>query len=159
MKFLSNFSNRELNLWATLVLDVGVTVYYFSQVLGMPGGLDANLVELAKLVGKIIIFAIIFGIIVFSIINARGQEQLDERDYRFEAKANSIGHGTLVICAVLIIGHIVLNTLGLNYWPSNQKFLLSVSPMAIAHLLLLALILTSSVKAISQLILYRRDMV
>jgi hypothetical protein len=158
MAFFSDFSNRELNIWATLGLDVGVTVYYFSQLLDMPDGLNGNIAELGGLVVKIIVFSIVFSIIVFGAINARGEEKRDERDYRFEAKANKIAYLTLSVCVIFLLGQITINEVGVTFWSSLSAHL-PLSPIVISHLLLLALLLASTAKALSQMILYRRDMV
>ena len=32
MKFLNNYSNRELNMWARLTLDILVSVYFISKI-------------------------------------------------------------------------------------------------------------------------------
>lgn len=153
---LSNFSNRELNIYATLALDVVVVIYYFSKVWSMSGGLDANLDEMGLLISKIIGFSILYSIVVFSVINFRGEEKRDERDYRFETMANTIAYGTLFGCVLLIVGIFALNEL---VDPTGEGYLWYVSPTVAIHLLLLALLVSSSAKAISQLVLYRRNAV
>ena len=32
MKFLNNYSNRELNIWAELALDILVSLYFFPKI-------------------------------------------------------------------------------------------------------------------------------
>ncbi len=158
MNLLSNFSNRELNIWAHLLIDVGVAAYYYSKVWAISGGgLDANLMELVRVVVKIIIFTIVFAIIIFGAINLRGEEKPDERDYRIEAKANNIAYITLVIGVVLIMSQLFLNELGMAYWNMDQDNFITLTTVVIGHLLLGALILASVAKSISQLVLYRRD--
>ena len=159
MTFLSNYSNRELNIWANLAINMGVAFYYFSKVWAMSGGLDANMIDLARIVGKIIVFTIVISIIVFGLINARGEEKADERDYRFEAKANSIAYVTLIVGVVLVMSQLFLNEMGMAYWNIKNEHLLTLTPVVIGHLLLGALILASSAKSLCQMVLYRRDVV
>lgn len=161
MTFLSNFSNRELNIWSHLLLDVVVAVYYFSAVWTLSGGgLDvnlANIADLARVVGKIITFSIVYAIIVSIIINKRGEEPKDERDYRFEAKATGIAYVTLAVCVVLIMSQIFLNELGMAFWNLDRGNPILLTPAVTAHLLLISLIVAGAAKTLSQLVLYRRD--
>jgi len=148
MTLFSTVSNRELNIWATLILDVVVAVYYFSSIIAMP---EVTMAALAALIGKIIVFSIVFSIVIFSLINARGAKKPDERDYRFETRANAIGYYTLSVGVVLVLGHIVIG----NVMPIEQRVDTS-SPVVVANILLFMLILASCAKALSQLFQYRR---
>ena len=157
MAWLANISNRELNIAATLLIDVGVTVYYLASLVALPGEVDFTSPALIAVIGKIIIASIVISIVVFSLINWRtGEEIRDERDYRFEAKANNYAYLSLVICIVLILGHVVLNEWMVAFRPDNSWSALPLSPMFIAHLLLGALLIASAIKAVTQLVLYRR---
>ena len=108
MKFLNNYSNRELNIWAELILDILVSIYFFPKI--FPLIIDGRLYSEA-LVGIIvnsIIIAIIYSIFVFGAINAlTKREEKDERDYIYELKSYRISyylsHGGIlgIICLIV----------------------------------------------------------
>lgn len=155
MNALATFSNRELNIWATLVLDVGVAIYYFSSVLALPSGTDLHGKAMAGIIGEIIVWSFTYSILVFGYINSRGEEKKDERDQGFEARANSMAYYVLTCAVVLLIGHVVLNSLFADY-EKSLTIPAMLSPVVIANLLLFALILASMAKALTQLFYYRR---
>ena len=163
LKFLENVSNREQNLWAELVLDLVLITYYFVSVYNMPENIAINSEEMRDLINKVILLAIVSAIIVFSLINWRdGEEKMDERDLKFEAKANAAGYITLVVSVFALIVFIVAHDVGVFSDKQGHQggwLLLSdikMTAMLNAHLLLIALIAASTIKALVQLFQYRR---
>lgn len=158
MKLLENMSIREKDLWAELMIDLLVALYYFPRAMALMAQGDVVMrgSELAGLVGSTIVLAIVVSIIVFGIIHRSGEtEHKDERDYRFEARGNLIGYWTLTALLVLLLGCIVLTEYS---FPVRQvPFLLEMGPLGVGHLILLALVLTSIVKAGTQLYYYRQS--
>lgn len=158
MSFIQTLSNRELNIAGTLLLDVIVAVYYFISLSCLPGGWNAEPKLVAPVVIKTIVIAIISATVVFTLINWRkGEEAKDERDYRFESKANSVAYFVLSLCLIVIIGHIAINALIAQNAAHPSIFESALTPSVIVHILLIALIVASVCKAFTQLFLYRRN--
>ena len=119
MKFLNNYSNRELNIWAELILDILVSIYFFPKI--FPLIIDGRLYSEA-LVGIIvnsIIIAIIYSIFVFGAINAlTKREEKDERDYIYELKSYRISYylshgGILAIICLIVYNALYQENIGL----------------------------------------------
>ena len=151
MKFLNNYSNRELNIWAELILDILVSFYFFPKI--FPLIIDGQLYSEA-LVGIIvnsIIIAIIYSIVVFGAINAlTKREEKDERDYIYELKSYRVSNIISQVSIYLLISLIVFN-------PINQvRFGEFTAPM-IAMLLLIITLLSSTGKSLTQLFNYRKN--
>ena len=155
MEFLRHFSNREWNVLATLALDLAIAVLYFSKLASVPDGLAAPSAALAGIIIQITIVAVIGAALLFGLINWRrgDQEPADERDKFIAASGNSIGYGVLIGVIILFIGHLVLSALGFEseLLPYSQ-----VTPLVSAHALLLCLLIASTAKHLSQLVMYRR---
>ena len=151
MKFLNNYSNRELNIWAELILDIIVSIYFFPKI--FPLIIDGQLYSEA-LVGIIvnsIIIAIIYSIFVFGAINAlTKREEKDERDYIYELKSYRISYIIFHVSIYLLIGLIVFD-------PINPKPLPDFTAPMIAMLLLIITLLSSTGKSLTQLFNYRKN--
>jgi len=100
MKFLNNYSNRELNMWARLTLDILVSVYFISKTSPLIINYQFYSNELMRdaLVPTIlttVVIAIIYSIIVFGTINTlTKREEKDERDYIYELKSYKISNNS-----------------------------------------------------------------
>ncbi len=70
MNFLKNFSNRELNIWAELILDILISIYFFPKIipLVMEGQLYSE--ALVGIIAITIIIAVVYSIFVFGAINS-----------------------------------------------------------------------------------------
>ena len=151
MKFLNNYSNRELNIWAELILDIIVSIYFFPKI--FPLIIDGQLYSEA-LVGIIvnsIIIAIIYSIFVFGAINTlTKREEKDERDYIYELKGYRISNIISQVSIYLLVSLIVFN-------PINQVRLTDFTAPMIAMLLLIITLLSSTGKSLSQIINYRKN--
>jgi len=156
MNVLSDMTTTEKNLWAELLVDVVVALYYFPKVFVLLRAGDGALVSpaMAGLVVKTIVVALVVGIVVSILLGVwREPEREDERDYQFSARGTLIAHRALAIFVALIMGQLVFEGL----FPGIAKLRgININPMVIAHLLMLSLMLSSTIKAVAQLFLYRR---
>ena len=152
MKFLNNYSNRELNIWAELILDIIVSIYFFPKI--FPLIIDGQLYSEA-LVGIIvnsIIIAIIYSIFVFGAINAlTKREEKDERDYIYELKSYRISYylsqgGILGIIFLIAYNAVYQENIGL------------LTPPKIAMIFLIIALLSSTGKSLTQLFNYRKSL-
>ncbi len=151
MKFLNNYSNRELNIWAELILDVLVSFYFFPKIfpLIINGQLYGE--ALVDIIATSIIIAIIYSIFVFGSINIFiKKENKDERDYTYELKSYRISNIISQVSIYLLISLIVFN-------PINQVRLTDFTAPMIAMLLLIIALLSSTGKSLTQLFNYRKN--
>ena len=102
MSFLK-LSNKEQNLLAEWGLELAVCMYFFWKVLGLDISADDFRAQVLGIVATIISASILFSIVVFSIINYRGEEAPDERGRLVAARARNVGYWVLFcgICAVI----------------------------------------------------------
>ena len=151
MQLLNNYSNRELNIWAELILDIIVSIYFFPKI--FPLIIDGRLYSEA-LVGIIvnsIIIAIVYSIVVFGTINAlTKREEKDERDYIYELKSYRISYylshwGILGIICLIVFNALYQENIGL------------LTPPKIAMILLIIALLSSTGKSLTQLFNYRKN--
>ena len=151
MKFLNNYSNRELNIYAELVLDILVSFYFFPKI--FPLIIDGQLYggALVGIIANTIIISIIYSIFVFGAINTlTKREEKDERDYIYELKGYRISNIISQVSIYLLVSLIVFN-------PINQvRFGEFTAPM-IAMLLLIITLLSSTGKSLTQLFNYRKN--
>ena len=151
MQFLNNYSNRELNIWAELILDILVSFYFFPKI--FPLIIDGQLYSeaLVGIIANTIIIAIIYSIFVFGAINTlTKREEKDERDYIYELKSYRISNNISQISIYLLIGVIVFNAL-------YQENLGEFTPPKIAMILLIIALLSSTGKSLTQLFNYRKN--
>ena len=150
MKFLNNYSNRELNIWAELILDIIVSIYFFPKI--FPLIIDGQLYSdaLVGIIATSIIISIFYSVFVFGAINTlTKKEEKDERDYIYELKSYRISNIISQVSIYLLIYLIVFN-------PINQVRLTDFTAPMIAMLLLIIALLSSTGKSLSQIFNYRR---
>ena len=148
MKFLNNYSNRELNIWAELILDILVSLFFVSKVFtsNQFGG-----EVLVQIISTTIILAIVYSIVVFGAINAlTKREEKDERDYIYELKSYRISYylshgGILGIICLIVFNALYQENIGL------------LTPPKIAMILLIIALLSSTGKSLTQLFNYRKN--
>ena len=156
MKFLNNYSNRELNMWARLTLDILVSVYFISKTSPLIINYQFYSNELMRdaLVPTIlttVVIAIIYSIIVFGTINTlTKREEKDERDYIYELKSYKISNNIYQISNYLIISVIIFNVL------YQEKFG-ELTPQKIANILFIIVLFSSTGKSLTQLFNYRKN--
>ena len=152
MQFLNNYSNRELNIWAELILSILVSFYFFPKIfpLIINGQLYGE--ALVDIISTSIIIAIIYSIFVFGSINIFiKKENKDERDYTYELKSYRISNIISQVSIYLLIGLII-------FYPINRVRLTELmSPPMVAMLLLIIALFSSTVKSVNQLYYYRKN--
>ena len=151
MQFLNNYSNRELNIWAELILDILVSLYFVSKIFPLIINDQFYSEALVQIILTTIIIAIIYSIIVFGTINTlTKREEKDERDYIYELKSYKISNNIYQISNYLIIGVIIFNAL-------YQENFGELTPQKIAMILLIIALLSSTGKSLTQLFNYRKN--
>jgi len=156
MKFLNNYSNRELNMWARLTLDILVSVYFISKISPLIINYQFYSNELMRdtlvpIILTTVVIAIIYSIIVFGTINTlTKREEKDERDYIYELKSYKISNNIYQISNYLVIGVIIFNAL-------YQENFGELTPQKIAMILLIITLLSSTGKSLTQLFNYRKN--
>jgi Na+/alanine symporter len=156
MKLLSEMATRERNLWAELLVDLVVALYYLPKMFTLISSDQAYLTNpaMAGLIVKTIILAIIAGILAGILLRpGKNPQKEDERDYQFSARGCLIANRVLIICVIVIMGHLAFAGLFPRLAAARG---LDIPPMMVAHLLLISLILSSSIKSVAQLVYYRR---
>ena len=151
MQFLNNYSNRELNIWAELILDILVSFYFFPKI--FPLIIDGQLYSeaLVDIIATSIIIAIIYSIFVFGAINTlTKREEKDERDYIYELKSYRISNIISQVSIYFLIGLIVFN-------PIKKVQLIEFTAPMIAMILLIITLLSSTGKSLTQLFNYRKN--
>ena len=151
MKFLNNYSNRELNIWAELTLNIIVSLFFVSKIFPLIINGQFYSEALVQIILTTIIIAIIYSIIVFGTINTlTKREEKDERDYIYELKSYKISNNIFQISNYLVIGVIIFNAL-------YQGNFGELTPPKIAMILLIIAVLSSTGKSLTQLFNYRKN--
>ena len=149
MQFLKNYSNRELNIWAELVLDLIVSIYFFPKLFLLITSGDIHSNELIILITTTIFISIAYSIVVFTIINVfKESEKKDERDYIFELKGYKISNTIFQISIVILVCWLFFTPLSNHY---------EFTPIMIAAFLIIITLFCSASKSVSLLYFYRRS--
>ena len=152
MQFLNDYSNRELNIWSELALDILVSLYFISGVYPLLINDQFNSEALLQIIFTTIIIAIIYSIIVFGTINIfTKREEKDERDYIYELKSYRISYylsqgGILGIIFLIAYNAVYQENIGL------------LTPPKIAMIFLIIAVLSSTGKSLTQLFNYRKSL-
>ena len=151
MQFLNNYSNRELNIWAELILNTIVSLFFVSKIFPLIINGQFYSEALVQIILTTIIIAIIYSIIVFGTINTlTKREEKDERDYIYELKSYKISNNIFQISNYLVIGVIIFNAL-------YQGNFGELTPPKIAMILLIIAVLSSTGKSLTHLFNYRKN--
>ena len=151
MQFLNNYSNRELNIWAELALDILVSVYFVFRIYPLIINDQFYSEALVHIILSTVIIAIIYSIIIFGTINTlTKREEKDERDYIYELKSYKISNNIYQISNYLIISVIIFNVL------YQEKFG-ELTPQKIAIILFIIVLFSSTGKSLTQLFNYRKN--
>ena len=152
MNFINNYSNRELNIWAELILNLVVSIYFFPKIFPLIINSQLYSEALAGIITTSIIISIIYSIFVFGAINAlTKKEEKDERDYIYELKSYRISNLIYQVSIFILISQIVV------FNPINPKPLPDFTAPMIAMLLLIITLLSSTGKSLTQLFNYRKN--
>ena len=152
MKFLNNYSNRELNIWAELALNILVSLFFISNIYPLLINDQFNSEALLPIIFTTMIIAIIYSIIVFGVINIfTKREEKDERDYFYELKSYRISYylsqgGILGIIFLIAYNAVYQENIGL------------LTPPKIAMIFLIIAVLSSTGKSLTQLFNYRKSL-
>ncbi len=151
MQFLNDYSNRELNIWAELVLDIIVSLYFISRVYPLLINDQFNSEALLPIIFTNIIISIIYSIIVFGAIDIfTKKEEKDERDYFYELKSYRISY---YLSQGGILGIIFLITYNAVY--QENIGLLTLPKITIIFFIIA--VLSSTGKSLTQLFHYRKS--
>ena len=151
MQFLNHYSNRELNIWAELVLDIIVSLYFISRVYPLLINDQFNSEALLPIIFTNIIISIIYSIIVFGAIDIfTKKEEKDERDYFYELKSYRISY---YLSQGGILGIIFLIAYNAVYQENIGLLTLS----KIAMIFFIIAVLSSTGKSLTQLFNYRKS--
>ena len=151
MQFLNDYSNRELNIWAELVLDIIVSLYFISRVYPLLINDQFNSEALLPIIFTNIIISIIYSIIVFGAIDIfTKKEEKDERDYFYELNSYRISYyisqgGIFGIICLILFNELYQENIGL------------LTPPKIAMIFLIISVLSSTGKSLTQLFNYRKS--
>lgn len=153
MQILSSLSNREKNIWTTLILDFIVALYFFPKVFRMDWSSGLNGGEITKVIITVIIISIIGSILISVFLGAGKDEEMDERDSQFEAKANSVGYHAMFVAIIFLIGHIILNEITEEIFKFSYE---AMPPLKIAVYMMVVLVAASFLKELVRIFYYRR---
>ena len=151
MQFLNNYSNRELNIWAELILNIIVSLFFVSKIFPLIINGQFYSEALVQIILTTIIIAIIYSIIVFGSINIfTKKEEKDERDYFYELKSYRISYylsqgGILGIIFLIAYNAVYQENIGLLTLPK------------IAMIFFITAVLSSAGKSLTQLFNYRKS--
>ena len=149
MQFLKNYSNRELNIWAELFLDLIVSIYFLPKFFFLIKSGNMYRYDSIILISTTIFISIAYSIVVFVIINLFIEsEKKDERDYIFELKSYKVSNSIFQISILFLICSIIFNPLSSHY---------EFTPTFVAALLIIITLFCSVGKSVSLLYFYRRS--
>ena len=149
MQFLKNYSNRELNIWAELVLNLIVSIYFFPKLFLLIISGEIHSYESIILITTTIFISIAYSIVVFTIINIfKESEKKDERDYIFELKSYKLSNTIFQISILFLICWLFFTPLSNHY---------EFTPIMIAAFLIIITLFCSASKSVSLLYFYRRN--
>ncbi|HEY0962497.1 MAG TPA: hypothetical protein VGE69_09075 [Pseudomonadales bacterium] len=149
------YSIREKNLWFEFLSDIAIALYYWPKAIPlMLAGDDAlRSGAMANLIASTVVWAIVVTTALSIFLHTqRKPEPMDERDYLIAARGSHVAVRMLVACVLVVIGLIVFRELT----DAAQLDVFPLSPLVIAHLLLVSLMLWSMTSTIIRLFCYRR---
>jgi hypothetical protein len=156
MNLFSNYSNRELNIWGELILNIVVCFYFFNGVFQLVPGSDKYAADLAEIIIGVVVIAVVYSIVVFGLINIITKaEAKDEMDHIIDVRSYKMGYIAMDIFVTLIMCFIILNESMGNVVSIGIS---EMTPILIAQLLLMTLVASSTVKSFSRLYNYKKGL-
>lgn len=153
-----NVSNREWNIWSELIIDLIALFIYISFLFTLSGDDNQRVNDLGGVVIKIIGISIVLGIVSHIIINGKNdQEPMDERDKIIDGRATKVGYYALIVLNILVLWQVVVSDRVTEFF-GRQNTLSISGPFEIGNAILICLIISGLLKAISKLILYRKSL-
>ena len=154
MNLFSNYSNRELNIWGELILNIVVCFYFFNGVFQLVPGSDKYAADLAEIIIGVVVIAVVYSIVVFGLINIITKAEVkDEMDRIIDIRSYKMGYIAMDIFVTLIMCFIILNESMGNVVSIGIS---EMTPILIAQLLLMTLVASSTVKSLSRLYYYKK---
>jgi len=154
MNLFSNYSNRELNIWGELILNIVVCFYFFNGVFQLVPGSDKYAADLAEIIIGVVVIAVVYSIVVFGLINIITKAEVkDEMDRIIDVRSYKMGYIAMDIFVTLIMCFIILNESMGNVVSIGIS---EMTPILIAQLLLMTLVASSIVKSLSRLYNYKK---
>jgi hypothetical protein len=164
-------SKPERASWIALLVNLLVGVWYFNAVFSLPGDVNLYSPALAHLIVQLIILSIVLAIaaeVVFHVLAGQPSDKVsqDERDRLIAARAARNGYYLLAAGVFAIMARIVMAA-SVEQMPSYVRawhepgaietlFAGPVSPLHVANLLLLAVMVAGAVVNASRVFYYRR---
>jgi hypothetical protein len=152
-----SYSTREKNLWFELLVDLAVGLYYWPNAMRLMLAGDEALRggPMAALLLNTMVAAVFFGIALTVFLHRQEKpEPMDERDHMIMARSGLIAGRALIGSVIAVIGLVVIQELPGPY--TSHLTFLALTPLVIAHLLLVALMVWSFTSVIARLYYYRR---
>lgn len=141
-------SAREKNLWIELFISISISLYYFISSYQLNNWTNLAGSEMAALVRNLFVMAIVTSIVLYSVFSRETEEYRDERDVLIEARGNTCAYYCLSGICILLVGYV--------FFKGTSTANLLISGPWVAHIILLALMLSGLVKTGTQLLGYRR---
>ena len=156
MNLFSNYSNRELNIWGELILNIVVCFYFFNGVFQLMPGSDEYAADLAGIIIGVVVIAVVYSIVVFGLINIITKtEAKDEMDRIIDIRSDKMGYIAMSVFVTLIMCFFILTE---SRGSVASIGISEMTPIFIAQLLLMTLVASSTVKSLSRLYNYRKVM-
>ena len=156
MNLFSNYSNRELNIWGELILNIVVCFYFFNGVFQLMPGSDEYAADLAGIIIGVVVIAVVYSIVAFGLINIITKaEAKDEMDRIIDIRSDKMGYIAMSVFVTLIMCFIILTESRVSIASIGIS---EMTRIFIAQLLLMTLVASSTVKSLSRLYNYRKVM-
>jgi hypothetical protein len=154
---LDTYSIREKNLWFEFLTDLAVALYYWPGAVRLMMAGDEALrggAMVGLITSTVIVAIVVTGALSIFLHTQQKPEPMDERDYMILAQGSLLAGRVLVGCLIVVIGLVVIEEIPGPY-TSHIRFF-TLSPLVMAHLLLVSLMLWSMTSTVARLFCYRR---
>ncbi len=158
-ELLDDYSVREKNLWFQFLVDVAVALYYWPKALSLMLRGDEALrgAAMVGLITSTVIWAIVISVVLSIFLHTQQKpEPKDERDHLIDARSSLLSGRVLVSGMLIIMGNIVFQETFGERMGGRALFTGTMSPLLIAHLLLVVLMVASMVGTSAKLYLCRK---
>jgi hypothetical protein len=160
---LDDYSIREKDLWFELIVDITVALFYWPQAFRLMAAGDGAMRgdAMVGLITSTVVIAIVVSTLLSIFLHTQQKpEPMDERDYMIAARSSLLASRVLVVCLFALIGHLVMSEFSSDTIPGIQwmGYLPDISPLVIAHLLLVAIMARSFTGTVARLYFYRKGL-
>ncbi len=154
-ELLDDYSIREKNLWFQFLVDVAVALYYWPKAFGLMVAGDEALrggAMVGLIVSTVIWAIVVSGALSIFLHTQQKPEPKDERDYMIDARSSLVSGRVLTVGILAIIGSIVFREMA----DSATLDVFVLTPLLLAHLLLVVLMFASMIGSLVKLYFYRK---